>query len=314
MNNYRYLLYTLVAFIPFILASCFEEEANPDAENIQLNEDIIKQYITDNNIDAQLTASGLYYSITTSSPTGRQAVPGNRLILRVKGLLPSGTVFENTNELLNKSDTIPLLETAFLTPDGLPIPQGLIEGLQLMRAGEKAIFIMPFFLAYGSTTSPYPSQVPPYSVVIYEVDLESVQTEDEVIQAYIADNGLTATPTTVEFEEESFTFYTILDEVGTGRQAVEKDTVKTNYEGRFLNEEVFDSSVEGTTFNFVLNGEGDAVIRGWYEGFRLRRQGDKGTMIFPSGLTYGSDGTNGIPPYEPLLFEFDIEAIEAGVE
>ena len=93
---------------------------------------------------------------------------------------------------------------------------------------------------------------------------------------------------------------------GTGDKVEPLQTVKVHYTGRFLDGEVFDSSVErGEPFTFTV-GAGQ-VIPGWDATVSGMKVGDKVTVLIPSDLAYG-EGRPGIPPYSPLVF--DIELLE----
>ncbi|MBP5496023.1 MAG: FKBP-type peptidyl-prolyl cis-trans isomerase [Bacteroidales bacterium] len=93
---------------------------------------------------------------------------------------------------------------------------------------------------------------------------------------------------------------------GTGDKVEPLQTVKVHYTGRFLDGQVFDSSVErGEPFAFTV-GAGQ-VIPGWDATVSNMKVGDKVTVLIPSDLAYG-EGTRGIPPYTPLVF--DIELLE----
>lgn len=93
---------------------------------------------------------------------------------------------------------------------------------------------------------------------------------------------------------------------GTGDKVEPLQSVKVHYTGRFVDGTVFDSSVErDTPFEFTV-GAGQ-VIPGWDATVAGMKVGDKVTVLIPSDLAYG-EGTRGIPPYTPLVF--DIELLE----
>lgn len=93
------------------------------------------------------------------------------------------------------------------------------------------------------------------------------------------------------------------DESGVSPQPT--DSVLAHYEGRFVNGDVFDSSIErGEPAQFVLN----QVIPGWTEGLQLMQPGDKWRLFIPSDLAYGPSGQGPIPPHATLVF--DVELLE----
>lgn len=97
--------------------------------------------------------------------------------------------------------------------------------------------------------------------------------------------------------------YTVLTE-GTGVQPKATDQVKCHYEGRLIDETVFDSSYQrGEPAVFPLNG----VIAGWTEGVQLMKEGAKYRFFIPYNLAYGERGAgNSIPPYAALVFDVEL--------
>lgn len=97
--------------------------------------------------------------------------------------------------------------------------------------------------------------------------------------------------------------YTVLTE-GTGAQPKATDQVKCHYEGRLIDETVFDSSYQrGEPAVFPLNG----VIAGWTEGVQLMKEGAKYRFFIPYNLAYGERGAgNSIPPYAALVFDVEL--------
>ena len=97
--------------------------------------------------------------------------------------------------------------------------------------------------------------------------------------------------------------YTVLTE-GTGAQPKATDQVQCHYEGRLIDETVFDSSYQrGEPAVFPLNG----VIAGWTEGVQLMKEGAKYRFFIPYNLAYGERGAgNSIPPYAALVFDVEL--------
>ena len=116
--------------------------------------------------------------------------------------------------------------------------------------------------------------------------------------AYLAANYPDATPT------ESGLYY-IRTNKGSGAKPVPGQTVIVHYTGMLVDGTKFDSSVDrGTPFEFTL-GEG-RVIQGWDEGLAMMQKGDKGILVIPSDLGYGSRGTGIITPFSTLVFEVEL--------
>jgi FKBP-type peptidyl-prolyl cis-trans isomerase len=120
-------------------------------------------------------------------------------------------------------------------------------------------------------------------------------TEDEQIETYIAQNNLMVTEKTT-----SGLRYIRTKENTTGSSLKLGRTISLNYVGKLLTGKKFDSG----TFSFGL-GAGQ-VIKGFDEGIAKMRVGEKATLIFPSSIGYGSQGTSGIPGNSPLLFEIEV--------
>jgi FKBP-type peptidyl-prolyl cis-trans isomerase len=95
---------------------------------------------------------------------------------------------------------------------------------------------------------------------------------------------------------------------GTGAQPELTSTVEVHYHGTLTDGSVFDSSVDrGQTISFPLNG----VIKGWQEGVAMMKEGGKATLVVPSHLAYGDEGSGEvIPPGATLKFEVELFKVE----
>ncbi|MDX2250164.1 MAG: FKBP-type peptidyl-prolyl cis-trans isomerase [Bacteroidia bacterium] len=91
---------------------------------------------------------------------------------------------------------------------------------------------------------------------------------------------------------------------GNGPSPGPDNIVRVHYEGRFLDESVFDSSYErGTPAQFAVN----QVIAGWTEALQLMNAGAKWRLFIPSDLAYGPNGyPPNIGPNETLIFEVEL--------
>lgn len=143
----------ILSIIVLLLASSCTKQSQ-----VEIDEDLITQYITDNDIDATKTESGLYYQIITQ---GEGPAPDITDIVNVhyEGKLLDGTVFDKTTGT-----------AASFSVSGVIL--GWQEGLQLMNAGGEAIFIIPSRLGYGSSSL---SDIPANSVLVFNVTLQSIR-------------------------------------------------------------------------------------------------------------------------------------------
>lgn len=95
---------------------------------------------------------------------------------------------------------------------------------------------------------------------------------------------------------------------GEGEPPLPTDLIEVHYEGRLIDGTVFDSSYQrGETARFPLNN----VIPGWVEGLQLIAPGGEITLVIPSELGYGDEGS---PPVIPggatLVFDVELIAID----
>ena len=84
--------------------------------------------------------------------------------------------------------------------------------------------------------------------------------------------------------------------------------VTTHYEGRLIDDTVFDSSIaRGSPSSFRLN----QVIAGWTEALQLMSPGAKWRLFIPSELAYGERGAGQlIGPHAALVFDVELISID----
>ena len=137
-----------------------EMEARKNSETSEM-----AKYIADNKITAAPTASGLIY-VESVKGKGAKAEKGKTVSVHYTGMLLNGTKFDSS---FDHPDKAPI---EFKLGEGAVIP-GWDEGIALMNVGSKAKFVIPSSLAYGpSGQGPI---IPPYSALIFEVELVNVK-------------------------------------------------------------------------------------------------------------------------------------------
>lgn len=135
-------------------------------EQAKMDDDMLKEYFTKNNIKAEKTASGLYYSISQKG-LGPNAAPGKKVTMNYTGKTMDGKAFD--------SNLDPKFGHVSPFPFTLGVGQvikGWDEGIQMMNLGTKGVLYIPSGMAYGPQ-SPTPA-IPPNSILIFDVEVVGI--------------------------------------------------------------------------------------------------------------------------------------------
>ncbi len=133
---------------------------------------------------------------------------------------------------------------------------------------------------------------------------DQIGIDDQIIQQYIKDKGLTA-------QKTASGLYYVTEKKGDGAKVESGQKVTVNYTGKLTNGTMFDSSLNPgrTPFEFTIGQH--QVISGWDEGIALFNVGGKGTLLIPSSLGYGARGAGGtIGPNSVLIFDIEVLGIQ----
>ena len=96
--------------------------------------------------------------------------------------------------------------------------------------------------------------------------------------------------------------YKVIKE-GTGVIPTDTSLVKVNYEGRLINDSIFDSSYKrGSATTFRAN----QVIKGWTEALCHMPAGSIWEVYIPQELAYGEREQNIIKPFSALIFKIEL--------
>jgi FKBP-type peptidyl-prolyl cis-trans isomerase len=134
------------------------------AKQKEIDEKLIQEYITANNLKVQRTPSGLAYIITKAGK-GPKPTSGQIVSVKYEGKLLNGTKFDESG------DRGPL---EFTIGVGQVIP-GWDEGISLLNQGSKATLIIPSGLAYGPMAMG--PDLPANSILVFDVELVKIQTK-----------------------------------------------------------------------------------------------------------------------------------------
>lgn len=293
--KFRLLALLLLATGSLLTSSCKKDDVVTDYS--AADDATIQKYLSTNSIsNAQKQQSGLYYIPVLTNASAALPKAGEVVSVLYTGKLLDGTVFYSTSQ----NDNTPV---SFQLLPGQVIP-GFAEGVSLMHKGDKAIFLIPSGLAFGTNGSG--TTVPPNSVVRFEVELVDINPnfavpDDNLIQRYLAKTRITTA------QKQASGLY-IVPTVSnpSGMQAKAGTTASVLYTGKLLDGTVFDASSQhgNAPLTFIVGSNN--LISGFNEGVSLMRKGEKATLLIPSGLAYGATGSGPIGPNTPIIFDIEV--------
>ena len=143
-----------ILLVVFAFSSC--NKVSPE-EQAELDENIIQQYISDNNLNAVATGTGLYYVIDEPG-LGSSCTSQSTVKVAYTGYFTDGDIFDQSS-------------TQGIEFSLQGVIQGWTEGIPYFKEGGNGKLLIPSALAYGTNGS---SSVPANSVLIFDVELLQV--------------------------------------------------------------------------------------------------------------------------------------------
>ncbi len=283
----KLLLLFVTTSLLFGVTGCMKSDDNSDEEKINENIATIETFINSDPMsnEAVKDSAGFYYITRVKNPSGVTPQVGDASSVNINIFLLNGgkqVVTYPTDSLL--TITLGTFETGFY---------GIDLGILKMKTGEKATFLLPYYLAFGSSNQ---TNIPGYSPVRMEMELVKTRTEAQQIDDFVVKKGFVVSEKTPQGLVIIRTNEVLGDTLGAGK------SVSIKYVGKFLSGTTFDPGTYPLTFTTGTN----AVVSGFDSAIRKMRKGEKAIIIFPSKLGYGSSSYNGIPGYSPLYFEVEV--------
>ncbi|MBA3827371.1 MAG: FKBP-type peptidyl-prolyl cis-trans isomerase [Taibaiella sp.] len=152
-----------------VVSAAAEKALQDKSASVQkdIDDKILQDYLSKNNIKATKTESGLYYNIEKTG-TGDQIKKGQTISINYTGKLLNGNIFDsNIDPKFNHVQPL-----TFAVGQGQMI-HGMDEGAGMLKMGSKATLYLPSTIAYGAN-SPSPA-IPANSVLIFEVEVTEVK-------------------------------------------------------------------------------------------------------------------------------------------
>lgn len=278
-------------------------------------QELLAKFLNESNISVAPKPSGLIY-VEQKAGQGRLPKAGDMLQLDFS---------------ISTLDGVELFSTKNQAPIDVEFgkefdTKGFDEGIGYLKKGGKASLIVPSSLAFDSIGRG--EVVPPFTTIIYNVELLNIRTVAEVEKERTAKKKAEEEADALRMKEEPIKIaqylkqnaiqvpplpsglYYIETLKGTGVKADSGMNVTVHYVLYNLDGKKLQSSIEiGQPFTFRL-GERN-VIQGWDEGLSLMNEGGKARFIVPSKLAYG--GVNKgpeMPAYSTLVFDVELIKVE----
>ncbi len=140
-----------------------QKEIEHEKKQLETEHKILKEYLLSENINTEASASGLYL-IPLKTGKGKGIKPGQTAVVHYTGMFPDGRIFDSSVKRGKPFE--------FKYGTGQVI-KAWDEAVGKMHIGDKIKIIAPSHLAYGA--SGYPPLIPPYSTLIFEIELLNIK-------------------------------------------------------------------------------------------------------------------------------------------
>lgn len=144
-----------------------KEQEEKSAKQKTIDEQLLQDYFSKNNLQPKKTASGLYYVITAEG-SGETARSGQTVTANYTGRTMDGNAFDS-----NLDPKFNHVQPFNFTLGQRQVIAGWDEGFGLLKKGGKATLYIPSGLAYGER-SPSP-QIPANAILIFDVELVDIK-------------------------------------------------------------------------------------------------------------------------------------------
>ncbi|MDX9846945.1 MAG: FKBP-type peptidyl-prolyl cis-trans isomerase [Tenuifilaceae bacterium] len=126
---------------------------------------VLKQYVEEQNLNFDNTPSGLHY-VPITKGFGSQIQEGDTITVHYEGRFFNGKYFDSTRKRNEPFQ--------FVYGQKWQVIPGLEEAIGMMYPGEKSLFIIPSYIAFGQGGSST-GIVPAFTPVVFEVEIVDVK-------------------------------------------------------------------------------------------------------------------------------------------
>jgi FKBP-type peptidyl-prolyl cis-trans isomerase len=281
-------------------------------------------YFERQNIQPQRAREGFYYDIRREG-NGATPRPGSFVKIRYTGSLLNGKIFDQT--------TTPEKDDPFVFQTGFrqTVP-GLEMAVAMLRPGGRGTFFVPNNLAYGKNA--VGNAIPAGAALIFEVELVEIMNAEsydrwaeekderdrlefekkeaeqqkidlDLLQKYAAEHQFST-------QKLDNGVQILITKKGTGGFPQPGQKLTVEYEGRLLDDQIFQKTEKNKPFSFVLGQ--NKVIEGWEIAFPNFNEGTEGWILLPSKSGYGplaikEEGID-LPANSCLIFKVKVLSID----
>lgn len=148
-----------------------EKDLSDNADQMKKDEEIIKDYLTKNNIQAEKSKWGTYVAIT-SPGTGPMLTNKDVAVVNYTGKTFQDSTFDsNTDKNFNH------VEPLYVDMGEFRVIPGWIDGLKMFQKGSKGKIVIPSTLAYKEQGAP--PKINPNENLVFDIEVTDVISQEE---------------------------------------------------------------------------------------------------------------------------------------
>ena len=148
-----------------------EKDLGENAGQMKKDEEIIKDYLTKNNIQAEKTKWGTYVSIT-SPGTGPTLTNKDVAVVNYTGKTFQDSTFDsNTDKSFNH------VEPLYVNMGEFSVIPGWIDGLKMFQKGSKGKIVIPSTLGYGPQGRA--PKINPHENLVFDIEVTDIISQEE---------------------------------------------------------------------------------------------------------------------------------------
>lgn len=287
----------------------FEKRVNED-------DDKIASYLANEGITATKDPSGIYYQVLEESDDPEAEVPeaNDRVSVDYNVKTLSGT---------SLGSSLTDGPADFANQSGRLAPEGIINGIRMMKNGEKFRLYIPSYLAFGNySTTDFPAN----TNLIVDVKInritgreENLENENAAIQHYLDSLDIDNVEQIPDDHYDADLYFHSIEE-GDGANIVNGDWIKLAFKRKYLDGTIIkQTGDEPINVQFVPEN----FVPGLYDGLHHMKHGGKALLVMPSALGFGASFqvipqsmieqlvddellADPVKPFSPLIYEVEV--------